>query len=558
LKLLQQLRFSPSPKSYCHLGLARTALVLDLLRRRTAGDLLIRLDDLVGARAAALGPDAPLLEGLRALGIGWDHDPWRSSLGPLAQSARLDLYRGALDRLVRLGTAYGCDCPPKRERTHECWCREGRRSVGPPPVFRFRVDRAGTTRVIDLARGELRLANAGLSDPVLIRRDGRPTYYLAYPTDDAALGVSLPLFERSVQTTQLYMLIREALGCPVATTAHIGRLIAPPSNREVQRVLGDRPVFDLSSYFSVGIPPSDVVLMLLHSLFGAWRGPYPEDLDEVAFTCDWRKLKSFNMHLPLGVLKSAARSRRRPTPCALGAGKSSRVPVSVAAGDASRLAALVDSASDAPGPRSSALAWRFEAWLTHVLALTAATPRRVRHPGRSAELLAQTSISTRVVMDCLMGREPLRATAGLMDLTAAVARSVAMHGARDEIDNVVLARLCRLLAPLAPETADAGWRQLGHTTTVHQEAWPPSHQVEAPDAYVRIIVQVNSRKVATIDMPHDVTRERLAAVAATLDTVTSRLSGPPKRVIVIAARLVNVIGDEAGADYRLARDTVHD
>jgi hypothetical protein len=61
----------------------------------------------------------------------------------------------------------------------------------------------------------------------------------------------------------------------------------------------------------IGVPAPDVVLMLLHSLFGTWRGPYPDDLDEVARACVWTSLKHVDMHLPCGVLKAARRSRRR-------------------------------------------------------------------------------------------------------------------------------------------------------------------------------------------------------------------------------------------------------
>lgn len=307
-----RLRYSPSPIGYCHLGLARTALLLDLLRRSDNGTLLMRLDDLVGARAAAMSPDAPLLQGLRALGITFDYDPWNAGpFGALAQSARLSVYRAALDQLVERDLAYPCTCKPRRRiwEVGPCQCPISGALDGEVPVYRFRATRAGVTRIRDLVCGETALTNQGLPDPVLIRSDGRPTYYLAYPADDAALLITLPTFERSMRSTQLYLQIREALGQAVALTVHLGKL-TPPPREVVSRVLGEEASpFDLASYLSVGVPPSDVVLMLLHSLFGTWRGPYPDDLDAVAAACPWKSLKSVHVQLPLGVLSWARRRR---------------------------------------------------------------------------------------------------------------------------------------------------------------------------------------------------------------------------------------------------------
>ncbi|GIW80532.1 MAG: hypothetical protein KatS3mg105_2339 [Gemmatales bacterium] len=67
-------RFAPSPTGYLHIGGVRTALFNWLYARSKNGRFILRIDDTDQERNVdeAL---APILHGLRWLGIDWDEGP---------------------------------------------------------------------------------------------------------------------------------------------------------------------------------------------------------------------------------------------------------------------------------------------------------------------------------------------------------------------------------------------------------------------------------------------------------------------------------------------------
>jgi tRNA synthetases class I (E and Q), catalytic domain len=82
-----RVRFAPSPTGSLHVGNALSAVI-----NRRAGDwMLLRIDDTDPARNVPGGEEA-ILEELAWLGIAWDE-------GPIRQSARLDRYREAAERI---------------------------------------------------------------------------------------------------------------------------------------------------------------------------------------------------------------------------------------------------------------------------------------------------------------------------------------------------------------------------------------------------------------------------------------------------------------------------
>src|SRR6188474_707466 len=95
-------RLAPSPTGALHLGNARTFLVNWLLARQSGWRVLLRVEDLDGPRIKP-GADRQAVEDLRWLGIDWDD-------GPIYQSARIQLYSDAIERLLSAGYAYPCVC----------------------------------------------------------------------------------------------------------------------------------------------------------------------------------------------------------------------------------------------------------------------------------------------------------------------------------------------------------------------------------------------------------------------------------------------------------------
>ncbi|MDO8561627.1 MAG: leucine--tRNA ligase [bacterium] len=99
----------------------------------------------------------------------------------------------------------------------------------------------------------------------------------------------------------------------------------------------------------------------------------------------------------------------------------------------------------------------------------------------------------------------------------------------------------KLLAPFAPHLAEELWRGQGNSGFIHQESWPVYDASHLKDDVQTIIVQVNGKMRASIEVSADAadkeTVERLAREA-----VAERLKGKEiARIIAVPNRLVNFV-----------------
>ncbi len=229
-------RFAPSPTGLLHVGNARTALVAWLHARHAGGRYLLRIDDTdaersTGAFAAAIEAD------LAWLGIDWDEQAH--------QSARTDRYHAAIDRLRGDGRLYPCyetaeelalkrrsalqaGRPPVYDRAALGLDAAGRarfEEQGRRPHWRFKLEHADITWE-DLIRGPVRFRGADLSDPVVIREDGRPLYHLCSVVDDIEFTIShVVRGEDHVANTAAHVQMFQALGAPPPAFAHLPLLV---------------------------------------------------------------------------------------------------------------------------------------------------------------------------------------------------------------------------------------------------------------------------------------------------------------------------------------------
>ena len=115
-------RLAPSPTGALHLGNARTFVLNWLLARRHGWKIVLRIEDLDGPRIKR-GADRGLIKDLQWLGLDWD-------AGPIYQSARGDLYRSAIEKLIENGLAYACVCTRREVESaasapHAATCMHG-------------------------------------------------------------------------------------------------------------------------------------------------------------------------------------------------------------------------------------------------------------------------------------------------------------------------------------------------------------------------------------------------------------------------------------------------
>src|SRR5215470_11062704 len=103
LSMTVRTRFAPSPTGYLHIGGVRTALFNWLFARKHGGQFLLRIDDTDQQRNVEEAL-APILHGLRWVGLPWDEGPEVDGPhGPYYQSQKNARYQEAVKTLLDNG-----------------------------------------------------------------------------------------------------------------------------------------------------------------------------------------------------------------------------------------------------------------------------------------------------------------------------------------------------------------------------------------------------------------------------------------------------------------------
>ena len=262
-------RFAPSPTGLLHVGNVRTALVCWLAARSTGGRFLLRLDDTDTERGSAEFA-AAIEQDLRWLGLGWD--------GFARQSDRTDRYRAAQDRLKAAGRLYPCyesaeelelkrksllarGLPPLYDRAALALTDADRARLeaeGHRPHWRFKMADA-PVEWDDKVRGRVHFNGHDISDPVLVREDGRALYHIGSVVDDIDMGITLVVRgEDHVANTAMHIQLAEALGAAPPAYAHLS-LIADAEGHGLSKRLGS---LSLRSLREQGIEPLAVTSLL--------------------------------------------------------------------------------------------------------------------------------------------------------------------------------------------------------------------------------------------------------------------------------------------------------
>ena len=229
-------RFAPSPTGLLHIGNARTAVVNWLFAHKAGGKFFLRIDDTDTERSKP-EYEAAIVEDLAWLGL--THDLFAR------QMERAGAHREAAEKLKasgRLYPAYETADELDRRRKRQIAMRKAPiydraalalteadraklEAEGRKPHWRFKLSQT-KVKWRDLIRGEVEIDTAHLSDPVLIREDGRFLYTLPSVADDIDFAVThIVRGEDHVTNTAAQIEIFEALGAKVPEFAHFPLLI---------------------------------------------------------------------------------------------------------------------------------------------------------------------------------------------------------------------------------------------------------------------------------------------------------------------------------------------
>ena len=249
-------RFAPSPTGYLHIGGVRTALFCWLFAKSQGGKFVLRIDDTDQQRnlQEAL---APILHGLRWLGIDWDEGPEVGGpFAPYYQSQRADRHRAAAEKLLADGLAYRDYATPEEIQAEREAAQQEKRSFvysrrwmaetpqqqarfeaeGRQGVVRLKMPREGKLVIDDLIRGRVEFDWAGEQDHVIQRADGSCLYHLASVVDDHEFQISHVIrAEEHLSNTPRQIFIAQGLGYELPEYAHLPYVAEPGSRNKLSK-----------------------------------------------------------------------------------------------------------------------------------------------------------------------------------------------------------------------------------------------------------------------------------------------------------------------------------
>ena len=120
------------------------------------------------------------------------------------------------------------------------------------------------------------------------------------------------------------------------------------------------------------------------------------------------------------------------------------------------------------------------------------------------------------------------------------------QGKDNKIDSAVmrssLETTILLLFPMVPHFCEEMWSITGHTATLDHAMWPEFDADAAKEDAITIIVQVNGKVRARLEVPASIEEEQLKSQAMSDERVIKFTEGKePKKIIVVPKKLVNIV-----------------
>lgn len=102
--------------------------------------------------------------------------------------------------------------------------------------------------------------------------------------------------------------------------------------------------------------------------------------------------------------------------------------------------------------------------------------------------------------------------------------------------------LLLMLAPFAPHLAEELWEILGNKESIHIQPWPGYDEKLVVDEIVTIVIQVNGKVRATLEMNKNSTQEKVEELAMADENIKKFIgASKPKKVIYIQDKILNIV-----------------
>ena len=159
------------------------------------------------------------------------------------------------------------------------------------------------------------------------------------------------------------------------------------------------------------------------------------------------------------------------------------------------------------------------------------------------ELLRLTHLTIKKVTRDIEDEKFNTAVASMMEMVNGLYKIKESHGI-DTSDEwrFALESLIQILAPFAPHITEELWREMGHDDTVHVGHWPKWDEKYLKSDTMTIIVQVNGKLRAKLELPSDMDKQGVEAAALADENVQKFTNNkPPKKMVYVPGKLVNIV-----------------
>lgn len=230
-----RVRIAPSPTGFAHVGTAYTALFNWAFTKKNKGKFIIRLEDTDVKRHVKEAEEA-IYDGLSWLGLDWDEGPDKGGdCGPYRQSERLKIYKEKSEELLKKGMAYEDEGAIRFKNPGE--------DVG----------------WLDLVRGKISFPGGEVTDFVIMKSDGYPTYNFAVVIDDLLMKISHVIRgEEHISNTPRQLALYKAFKASPPQFGHLPTL----RNKDKKKLSKRRDPVDLGIYQDKGYLPEALVNFL--------------------------------------------------------------------------------------------------------------------------------------------------------------------------------------------------------------------------------------------------------------------------------------------------------
>jgi leucyl-tRNA synthetase len=164
-----------------------------------------------------------------------------------------------------------------------------------------------------------------------------------------------------------------------------------------------------------------------------------------------------------------------------------------------------------------------------------------RNSSNDEELLRISHKAIKKVSDDLQNLSFNTAIAALMETVNDLFKLKAAKGYSAKEWEFTLKTLVQLTAPFAPHITEELWADLGGEGSVHVSPWPVHDDKYLTSDTLTIVVQVNGKVRANIQVPADASEEDTVKAARSDENVKAHLEKGVKKTIYVPKKLVNFV-----------------